>query len=246
MITITIDDEDDDDEDASETGTLRSMRDDGLTLLERLDRRANEETQWPDEVDVRPFELARDIFRGWRGLRSFRDTPWDPLENLPPEYARVYQFAAFSRLAALLRRDQFKQAGGGGPVCAAAAARAAGGARLVDDLLPPVGRRGRARRAAARRRAPGRAWRVRGGARPSRAAADRAHRLAARRRRVADRAEAGVDAVHCLWPAAPRAQGVGDALHGQAPPELRVDCAQRRAAGAARRLPLAARAAGLL
>lgn len=99
----------DDDDDVSETGTLRSMRDDGLTLLERLDRRANEETQWPDEVDVRPFELARDIFRGWRGLRSFRDTPWDPLENLPPEYARVYQFAAFSRLAALLRRDQFKK-----------------------------------------------------------------------------------------------------------------------------------------
>lgn len=103
------DDDGDDGGDASETGTLRSMRDDGLTLLERLDRRANDDSQWPDEVDIRPYEIARDIFRGWRGLRSFRDTPWDPYENLPPEYARVYQFAAFSRLTAILRREQYKK-----------------------------------------------------------------------------------------------------------------------------------------
>lgn len=85
------------------------MRDDGLTVLERLDQRAAEDSKWPDEVDVRPFEIARDIFRGWRGLQSFRESPWDVFENLPPEYARVYQFASFARLAAMLRREQYKK-----------------------------------------------------------------------------------------------------------------------------------------
>jgi hypothetical protein len=111
------DDDDDDDDDAldldddgqSDGGTLRSMRDDGLTLLERLDQLAAADNKWPDEVDVRPYEIARDIFRGWRGLQSFRASHWDVLENLPAEYARVYQFASFHRLAQVLRRERHKK-----------------------------------------------------------------------------------------------------------------------------------------
>lgn len=40
---------------------------------------------------MHPHESARETFRGWRGLQAFRASPWDPLENLPPEYARVYE-----------------------------------------------------------------------------------------------------------------------------------------------------------
>lgn len=30
-------------------------------------------------------------------VASFRNSPWDPYENLPPEYARIYDFADFKR-----------------------------------------------------------------------------------------------------------------------------------------------------
>ena len=33
----------------------------------------------------------------YRGLQSFHSSPWDPKENLPPNYARVFQFDNFRR-----------------------------------------------------------------------------------------------------------------------------------------------------
>lgn len=33
----------------------------------------------------------------YRGLKSFRTSPWDPKESLPAEYSKIFQFESFSR-----------------------------------------------------------------------------------------------------------------------------------------------------
>ena len=56
-----------------------------------LEERDREDMDFPDEVDT-PFEDARKRFQKYRGIRSLKTAEWDPYENLPEDYAKIFRF----------------------------------------------------------------------------------------------------------------------------------------------------------
>lgn len=72
---------------------------------EVLYERNQEELEFPDEVDT-PLDIpARERFQRYRGLKSFRTSQWDPYEDLPVEYSRIWEFEAFASTARALRQQ---------------------------------------------------------------------------------------------------------------------------------------------
>uniref|UniRef100_A0A8C2JR77 Pre-rRNA-processing protein TSR1 homolog n=1 Tax=Cyprinus carpio TaxID=7962 RepID=A0A8C2JR77_CYPCA len=97
--------EEEDEEEISSTGHTRADQkyDEGIDEAEegeglRRYREARADEMFPDEVDT-PLDVpAKTRFQKFRGLKSFRSSPWDPLENLPLDYSRIYQFQNFERM----------------------------------------------------------------------------------------------------------------------------------------------------
>lgn len=63
-----------------------------------------EDLAFPDEIDTPLDVAARTRFQRYRGLRSFRTSPWDPYENLPRDYARIFQFEDYKRTERAVRK----------------------------------------------------------------------------------------------------------------------------------------------
>uniref|UniRef100_A0A1I7SWN2 Pre-rRNA-processing protein TSR1 homolog n=1 Tax=Bursaphelenchus xylophilus TaxID=6326 RepID=A0A1I7SWN2_BURXY len=69
-------------------------------------REENEDRKWPDQMECPMDQQARVRFQKYRGLKSFRTSPWDVKENLPIDYARIFKFACFSRTKRLVVKTQ--------------------------------------------------------------------------------------------------------------------------------------------
>lgn len=70
-------------------------------LLQELAKRkraaAADEILFPDEMDT-PLETpAADRFARFRGMKSFRTSPWDPYESLPASYSQIFTVPHFIR-----------------------------------------------------------------------------------------------------------------------------------------------------
>ena len=57
---------------------------------------ADDDLEFPDEMDTPDDVAARVRFARYRALLSFRSSPWHPKENLPIDYSRIFQFENFS------------------------------------------------------------------------------------------------------------------------------------------------------
>jgi pre-rRNA-processing protein TSR1 len=83
-----------------------------LNLWVRLEHWRNREREekddlsFPDEIDTPKDTPARVRFQRYRGLQSLRTSPWDPYENLPGDYARIFEFEDYK----LTERSVFYQA----------------------------------------------------------------------------------------------------------------------------------------
>lgn len=64
----------------------------GNVSIIEIEPRKPEDLDFPDEVDAPSDQPARVRFQKYRGLKSFKSSVWDPYENLPREYANLWEF----------------------------------------------------------------------------------------------------------------------------------------------------------
>ncbi|KAJ2450358.1 ribosome biogenesis protein tsr1 [Coemansia sp. RSA 2336] len=123
-----LEDEDEGEDEPTEDENLLSAEEEAAQLkayLKEREQQNRDDLQFPDEVDTPMDQLARERFARFRGLQSFRTSPWDPYENLPLDYARIFQFENFKRTQQRIVR-----------MCADAPAKAGMHVRIVLKQVP--------------------------------------------------------------------------------------------------------------
>ncbi|KAL7424358.1 ribosome biogenesis protein tsr1 [Cryptotrichosporon argae] len=66
---------------------------------------ARDDAAFPDEIDTPRHVAARTRFQRYRGLKSFRTSPWDPYEQLPLEYGEIFQFENWKATGKRVERE---------------------------------------------------------------------------------------------------------------------------------------------
>ena len=56
-----------------------------------METRAQDDMDFPDEVET-PLKEARVRFQKYRGIKSLKNCDWDPYENLPEDYSKIWRF----------------------------------------------------------------------------------------------------------------------------------------------------------
>ena len=88
---------DDDEEDDEEEYEYLNSAESFSSKMEDKRKLEQEDIDFPDEIETPEDVPARVRFQKYRGLKSFRTSPWDPKEELPRDYARIYQFRSMKR-----------------------------------------------------------------------------------------------------------------------------------------------------
>ncbi|VDK70381.1 unnamed protein product [Gongylonema pulchrum] len=102
----------------SEADASLSVKDEEIDVAEvEKYRKERENEQFPDEIDTPVDTPARIRFQRYRALKSFRTSPWDPLENLPQTYSRIFKFADYRHskkvaLSAVANENDYSAPGG--------------------------------------------------------------------------------------------------------------------------------------
>jgi pre-rRNA-processing protein TSR1 len=95
--------QEDEDEDDEEFDINKSFMEDPNKISQKhqkfteLETRAREDMDFPDEVDTPLDDEARKRFAKYRGIKSIKNCNWDPFENLPTEYSKIWRFQNFTQ-----------------------------------------------------------------------------------------------------------------------------------------------------
>ncbi|KAL3135477.1 hypothetical protein ABBQ38_005957 [Trebouxia sp. C0009 RCD-2024] len=107
--TAELEEEDDQTDDMQDS---EAAGDQTFAEFKRQRRAEQDDVEFPDEIDTPTDTPARDRFARYRGLKSWRSSPWDAREGLPQEYANTFAFENFKRAH---KRARAAAEGVGGP-----------------------------------------------------------------------------------------------------------------------------------
>jgi len=71
-----------------------------------LKEKADENAEYPDEVETPLHIPARKRFERYRGLASYRTTPWDKYEDLPIDYAKIFRLKNFNQMKNYVKKHE--------------------------------------------------------------------------------------------------------------------------------------------